>query len=405
MVVTEIGLEPAIGRDGLEGADGGVDLDRGRPARDVDFIGGIGIEITVNIVENRRGLVRFLAAVMDRTVAGRVRGLALLGPAIRFAGSARTHIRAKHETHGPIPEHRPHGVRVKLQRDHGRWSGAAPGVVRAQVDAHGVGGEKLQLAAESCGVVVAQPEVVVIVGVCPHVTALLPLHQGDSGRHVIGDRNVERTVELRVVVLAGGERQLRVELVHGRAPADQIDSAGQRIASEQGALRAAQHLGALQVHQVHHAADGPGDVDAVHIDADRRVGIDDEVQLSDAAYEYRRRRRESARGSGLLNVDIGRGLRNVGDIEVAAKIHLVFGVRGHRDGRVLQRFLAPSRRHHDFLDGEGVGGRPLGACLSQRKEGQQQRRKYKANFLETHQSLPIHYHLGTRRRTITAKHQ
>ena len=369
VVVTEIGLEPAIGRDGLEGADGGIDLDCRRAARDVDLVGGVGIKLAVNVVENRRGLVRFLAAQMDRTVAFPVRSPAFRCCAFGYATSA------PHEhTHPltPIPENRPHGPRVKVQRDHGRRRSAATGVVRAQVDAHGIGGKKLQLAAESGGVVVAQPEVVVEIGVRPHVSALLPLHQGDSGRQVVGNGNVERAVELGVVVLAGGERQLRIEFVHGRAPADQVERAGQRVASEQGALRTAQHFRPLQVHQVHHAADGAGDVDAVHIHADRRIGVDDEVELPDAADEYRRRRREPAHRSRLLDVHIGRGLRNIGDIEVPAKIHLVFGVRGHRDGRVLERFLAPSRRHHDFLDGEGVGPRSLRARLSKRQEGQQQ---------------------------------
>jgi hypothetical protein len=64
-----------------------------------------------------------------------------------------------------------------------------------------------------------------------------------------------------------------------------VDCASNRVPPEQSALGSTQHLDAFNVHQVQHAADGLGHIDAVEVDTHAGLGSEREVNLADAADE------------------------------------------------------------------------------------------------------------------------
>ena len=76
--------------------------------------------------------------------------------------------------------------------------------------------------------------------------------------------------------------------------AEQLDRAADRVLAGQRALRAAQDLHAVEVHQLEQRARQRGDVDVVDIDADARIERVVEVGLADAADE-----RDEARAAVL----------------------------------------------------------------------------------------------------------
>src|SRR5690606_20160625 len=114
-----------------------------------------------------------------------------------------------------------------------------------------------------------------------------------------------------------------------------------RIAAEQCALRAAQHLNVIDVEEVHCAADGATHVYVVDIDADTRVHGRRRVELADAAYEDDRRRVVA----GELAVARELQARRY-PIEIRRRLNLptLEGFcRQRRDGYgyILQSFLSP----------------------------------------------------------------
>src|SRR5690606_36861428 len=94
----------------------------------------------------------------------------------------------------------------------------------------------------------------------------------DAGGGGAGDGNVERGEAFEQVVAADAHAGPARELADlGLAGADQ-DRAADRVAAEQRALRAAQHLDAGDVAELERAADRAADIDFVDVDAD--AGID-----------------------------------------------------------------------------------------------------------------------------------
>ena len=130
---------------------------------------------------------------------------------------------------------------------------------------------------------------------------------------------------------------------------DDADDAGRRVLAEQGGLRAAQHLYALEARQISNLRSRAGAVDAVDEYADRRLdaGIvravaetaDDEVDLR-RALELRNTQR---RNDGLK-------VENVEDLGTLDRFSVG---HGDCDRHFLQRLLTLGGRDDDLLDHRG----------------------------------------------------
>jgi hypothetical protein len=159
---------------------------------------------------------------------------------------------------------------------------------------------------------------------------------------VVGRGNAERTV------VADGDLALDA-LAVARAPGDDVDDARRGVLAEQGALRALQHLDALDLAEVAKADAVARAVDAVDDHADRGFQAGVVAHGTDAA---------DARGGLRLALGAGHGQAGhqglqVLDVAHAGVLQDLLIERGDRDRDVLQRLLALLRRDHD----RGEGGR------------------------------------------------
>jgi hypothetical protein len=136
-------------------------------------------------------------------------------------------------------------------------------------------------------------------------------------------------------------------------------------------LRAAQDLGAFEVDQVEYRADRARDVDAVEVETDAGVGVEQEVDLADAADEVRAGAADAGNALSLRDDEVGRDLLESLCRSNLSGLERVATHRGDRDRRVLQVFLAFARRDDDLLDDLRVTAtEALGpARLGQRRTG------------------------------------
>ena len=161
---------------------------------------------------------------------------------------------------------------------------------------------------------------------------MLGVHRGDADRDAVGDRAGDGAAQVELVIIAVGGREVGAERV-ARPAGDEGERAADRVLAVERALRPAQHLDPLQIEQVELGAADAAVIDAVDIDADRRIEGLQRVGLADAA-----------------NVDVGRvgGAAALDDVEVRH--------RALQAGRVLrldavERALAERRdRGRDVLE-------------------------------------------------------
>ena len=178
------------------------------------------------------------------------------------------------------------------------------------------------------------------------VAVALPVCARDLECELLAHRDVDVAVELLVVIVAVAEAHAAAELRLRTLPGD-VDDAGDRVAAEQRALRAAQDLDALQIDGLEHRAGIRADEHAVDDDADRGIEVLLDVGGADAADRDRRRTARS-----LLQVvddDVGRRVGEVLQIDIEAPVELGLAHRADRGAEVLQVLLALARSHHDFL--------------------------------------------------------
>ena len=147
----------------------------------------------------------------------------------------------------------------------------------------------------------------------------------------------------------------------------------------QTALRPAHDLDALDVQQIHIGAHVAPQVNAVDVDADRRIGGDDVILQADAAHEDRR-----VAGIALAEVGLHQVRREFFDLiefGEATYADVFFRQRGDSGGYVYQRFLPTPRGDDDFLHqrgGFGSGGgrlaerRPPDRTASKNASGKRQ---------------------------------
>src|SRR3546814_9932240 len=90
-----------------------------------------------------------------------------------------------------------------------------------------------------------------------------------------------RSSDLTIFAITDADLALVAE---GRCARDEVDRARRRILAEQRALRAAQHLDALDVEDLGAAEEGGADIDLVVEDAGRRNRV--EVELGGRSEEH-----------------------------------------------------------------------------------------------------------------------
>ena len=160
-------------------------------------------------------------------------------------------------------------------------------------------------------------------------------------------------------------------LFAARRPGDDVDRAADRVASVEGALRAAQHFDALDVRQVPVLSDLAPEVDAVDVDADAGVGGDEVILQADAADE--RVGGRGVAGREARHVQVRNELADVDQVGDALPLKLLAGKGGDRDGHLVDALLALLGGDGDLLEdlldvtllgrngrvGSRVGGRSL----------------------------------------------
>ncbi|MNE28568.1 hypothetical protein D3C80_1220130 [compost metagenome] len=184
--------------------------------------------------------------------------------------------------------------------------------------------------------------------------AIATVRQGvDPQGHGVVDRDVDQTFEAAFVIFAEPDAQARLELVAGLVGRDG-DGARGAVAAEQGALRPFQHLDARHIAESQQGRARPGRIDAVDIDADRRVGADAEVRGRDAADAIAglgragvRDRQAGHEGGHVAHVVGGQRLQGRGGEHADRDRHLLetlfAALRGDDDVVQRRRLLRPGQ--------------------------------------------------------------
>ncbi len=128
-----------------------------------------------------------------------------------------------------------------------------------------------------------------------------------------------------------------------------VHRAADRVLAEQCALRPAQHLHAVDIDSVHHAADRAGIIDVVDIETDARIAEDREIILADAADEHGGVVIAARQRGGAIEADVGRELRDLVERGDAAIFERGGAERRDGDRHVLQPFRPAAGGHQDVI--------------------------------------------------------
>ena len=189
---------------------------------------------------------------------------------------------------------------------------------------------------------------VVAAGEVPDV-AVAALHGGgEAHRHVLAERGVVDALDVAAVVIAAGH--LDAALGRERGPVgDDVDRAARGVAPEQRALRALEHLDALDVDEGRLGAGAARGVHAIDVDRHGRVGADGPVvglHAADAVGGLQR--------LVVVHVHAGREATDVGEVARAELFQRLARIGGDRDRHVHDVLGALLRRDDDLLDHLGV---------------------------------------------------
>ena len=175
-----------------------------------------------------------------------------------------------------------------------------------------------------------------------------PLH---AERQRGGNGHVQRPHHVEAAEVAGGDLGVAVEIVELGLARENSDRAAGRIAAEQRALGAAQHLDAVDVEHAQHRAAGARNVDAVDIQPDAALAGRPAAAGNAADREARDRAAVAARGG---DVEVRGERTEVREVLDSLRGDDFLGHRDDRDRGVLEVRLAALGRHDDGLP-EGVG--------------------------------------------------
>ena len=149
----------------------------------------------------------------------------------------------------------------------------------------------------------------------------------------------------------------------------ELDEASRRIAAEQRALRAAQHLDAVDVEHREALQRDVLEHDVVVHQRHRLRGVQVEVGVAEAA-QVEAREHAAERG---FDVEAGRTRREKADVITARAdgVELLAVDRADCDGHLLGVLGATGGGHRDGVQRRGVGGGVRGGGILRRREGRQ----------------------------------
>ena len=215
--------------------------------------------------------------------------------------------------------------------------------VEAEQDVDVVARLPLKLAA--CGGAVDFPDLLAVQAVGLEAFALLDRLDREASRERVRERAADGALGQDPLVVADVEREVAVELVT-RLLADEVDRAGRRVAAEQRALRALQHLDALEVEHAEGQHRRRHQVHVVDVDAGRGVVVGGVVVEADAADGDVR----DAVGHHVLDLHVWRQQREVGELRDARLGEGLAGVGGAGDADVAEALLALLGGDEDLLE-------------------------------------------------------
>ena len=224
-----------------------------------------------------------------------------------------------------------------------------------QANGQRVGRLELDLGAQRDIVIAFQIVVTRLVEIVDPVIAMLP-HARHADRDLVGDVGADRALgtDGRISAIA----DLGVIAPADRTNGVELDDPGRRIAAEQGALRPAQHLNAVDVERRETLQDRILQDDIVIHQADRLRRVEIEIGVAQAAdIEARKGAAERA-----FDVQAGHASRKAANIRTAGidRRQRVAIDGCNRQRHVLQIFAAPLGGDDDILDfaaRDGLGGR------------------------------------------------
>ena len=210
--------------------------------------------------------------------------------------------------------------------------------------------------------------------------------------HQIGKRHARGNHRLGLVIAAIGDPRLERRVLRQRL-GHIFDRAADRVAAIERALRAAQHLDALDIIDIEHGGLWPVEIDIVEIDADALLETGNRVLLADAADEGREGRVGPAR---WFQCGVGRGLADIGNVDRALLLQLFCRERGDGDRNIDLPFFAEAGGDDDkaFIRAlirrfAGLGMEAGGRDKAARKSGDN--RCIADGVLEFHDSILLEY--------------
>jgi hypothetical protein len=170
---------------------------------------------------------------------------------------------------------------------------------------------------------------------------------GDAHEELVRHREVIRAAKVEAVRRAEGHLD-GARVIAARFTRDQADGAAEAVLAEQRALRAAQHLDALEVEQVDGATGQGAVVDVVDVHTDAGVGGVDVFRGLHAAHADLRR--GSAEAALRTDARVRYHQAQILDIVQALAFEEIPRHRGDGERRVLQVLAAELRRDDDLLE-------------------------------------------------------
>ena len=224
-----------------------------------------------------------------------------------------------------------------------------------------------------------------LIGNRERIALAVPMERGDAQSRLVTHRHVDGRFELQVVIVAELHARIAAGVIHRRSRRHEQHRAARRVASEQRALRALQHLHRLQVEErrgqgrdlvgrrERHVCEigldrTRGGAEELAATADREAGKRAVARIGvDLQAGNRLVQGEGVRDPLLLQ----RGLREGGDCHRHTLHILLAAPRGHDDVVHRGRFLLQLRGRRAGRSGLGTSGNLESERARQRARSQQ----------------------------------
>ena len=181
----------------------------------------------------------------------------------------------------------------------------------------------------------------------------MPIGTGNAqGQIVLDERYVDRTLDAVEIAVAVGSIGETAKFVEIGPDIGDVQRTGRGVATEQCALRAAQHFDALDVDEFGKRNARAGLISAINEDADSRFKTDIVGGRTDAANSQHHR---TGRQLGVRGREAGRHVGDLADADNALAFELYRADRGHGERNGLHVLGAAGGRHDDDIFVERFG--------------------------------------------------